>query len=511
MAKTKSPGRRGRGGGGGGHGKPPAREHAPSRARELVRLAKAKTRPAVELLAEADAIRDLSWAATAMAQVATVGNTSLKQTEEALRGALQRAAMVERLGRRAEVLGDLAKAVAGWHGRTRDVLLLEVAEGIAALPDGEWTLSAIEAAAGHVGPDGREVLFQRAGGNAGFESRGFKAVLRHAEPHEHGRLMVAIQDMADAPRAEALGQLHHRGCAEALAPAMEAMMALSEEARAEPLRRMVWRMDDVQDLARVAGLGGERPDVLIACGARLDKLGDAAGKGMLLQAAERADLPPATRKRLEAAAEKAGLDLAAPAVPVESAEPEQEAVATEGTWRPERRAGTHTLALWNTYDGGLGLPHLRAVARAAPLAAAFNLDLLLVAFPADLAAIAEAAATETGIGEGAGHLEALLEAGRVSAVDELTLDDLPGWPVATTPKPDPERLETLERAKEVHGRLCVLMGLGPRGLPRHVLEACPAHYEITGASVSLETATAMGILAERLRALGPANSTDSSR
>ena len=47
-------------------------------------------------------------------------------------------------------------------------------------------------------------------------------------------------------------------------------------------------------------------------------------------------------------------------------------------------------------------------------------------------------------------------------------------------------------------RVCLIMGLGRKGLPRSLLDKVPYHLEITGSGVPLETATAMGILAYML-------------
>jgi hypothetical protein len=80
--------------------------------------------------------------------------------------------------------------------------------------------------------------------------------------------------------------------------------------------------------------------------------------------------------------------------------------------------------------------------------------------------------------------------------------------VATTPHPEPAKAAdlagALARARAAGtGRLCVLMGLGKRGLPASLLRAVASHVELTGQGVSLETATAMGVVAERLRTLPP--------
>ncbi len=43
------------------------------------------------------------------------------------------------------------------------------------------------------------------------------------------------------------------------------------------------------------------------------------------------------------------------------------------------------------------------------------------------------------------------------------------------------------------------MGLGKKGLPESFLKSVPYHLEHTGKDVALETATAMGVIAEQLR------------
>lgn len=193
------------------------------------------------------------------------------------------------------------------------------------------------------------------------------------------------------------------------------------------------------------------------------------------------------------------------------AEPRRDAADTA---RPKAGA-RHALALHATYDGGMSRAHLQAVARAAPLCDGFDLDLVLFGFPFDdIDSLVKAVATETNIGGGGKHIQHLAEGGHVTLVrcpdgalppDDGTL----GRFVATTPRPMEGHQRTLNDAKSAatgdasNGRICVIMGLGRSGLPRGWLEGIPFHYEITGRDVSLETATAMGILADRLRALGP--------
>jgi hypothetical protein len=206
-----------------------------------------------------------------------------------------------------------------------------------------------------------------------------------------------------------------------------------------------------------------------------------------------------------AAAASASADPERPEPPIQSASSAQSAV-------PMGRR--HVLALYDTYEGGLKEVHLRAIARAAPLCYAFGLDLALMGFPAsNLRALAGQAATETNIGDGGRYLDQLVADGRVQLISCTTRDPPTDWstvglPVATTSEPDPAKLTDFPQLRAAaqaagFGRVCLVMGLGKRGLPPTLLKAVRHHLELTGKRVSMETATAMGVMAERLRQLPP--------
>jgi hypothetical protein len=172
----------------------------------------------------------------------------------------------------------------------------------------------------------------------------------------------------------------------------------------------------------------------------------------------------------------------------------------------------HILALYDTYEGGLKPIHFRAMARAAPLCAAFGLDLALMGFPTDdLARLVERVVDETNIGKGGRYLKELHEAGRIHLVpctEKAPPEDWSdlGLPVATTSRPRKEKRVDLDgaidhaRSEHPLGRVCLIMGLGRRGLPQRMLDKATYHLELTGSNVPLETSTVMGIIAEKLRA-----------
>ncbi len=179
---------------------------------------------------------------------------------------------------------------------------------------------------------------------------------------------------------------------------------------------------------------------------------------------------------------------------------------------PERKSRRHILALYDTYEGGLKPVHSRAVARAAPLCAAFGLDLALMGFPSnDLERIVELSEKETNIGRGGAYIRELHRSDRIMLVDCSGKNPPSDWsdlglPVATSSRPDKLKSVKLGKAMEIsrsghpEKRICLIMGLGRKGLPDSLLRSVPHHLEITGVNIPLETATAMGILAYMIHA-----------
>jgi hypothetical protein len=167
------------------------------------------------------------------------------------------------------------------------------------------------------------------------------------------------------------------------------------------------------------------------------------------------------------------------------------------------RLGRLTLALYNSYDPvRLAEAHRRALARAAPLALAFDANLATLGFPFDRelrtpVEVARWLATTTSIGKGGELLAELAEAGRFQVL-ELPRRGLPpqlGTVVATTSRPsEARRVDPAWAARELaEGRsLCMLFGLGPKGLPREVIDFSKHHLDVTRRGVALETCTALG-------------------
>jgi len=162
-----------------------------------------------------------------------------------------------------------------------------------------------------------------------------------------------------------------------------------------------------------------------------------------------------------------------------------------------------TIGLYNSYDPvKFHESHRRALARAGPLALAFDCNLATFGFPYDKelstpAEIAEWVASTTSIGESGAYLVELAARGRFSCFDFPRKGFPPqlGEVVVTTRRPSQgRRVAPSDMRKElVSGRsFLLLFGLGPHGLPREVFEMSAKHLDITGRGYSLETCTALG-------------------
>ncbi|MFP4545390.1 MAG: DUF531 family protein [Methanomassiliicoccales archaeon] len=165
--------------------------------------------------------------------------------------------------------------------------------------------------------------------------------------------------------------------------------------------------------------------------------------------------------------------------------------------------GRATLGLYNSYDPvKFREAHRRALARAGALASAFRLNLATFGFPlpGEISLPREAAdwvASTTSIGEDGMYLRELAQQGRFDVFPRPGKGFPPqmGEVVLTTSRPEEKKEISPE---EVVGFLrsgrgvCLLFGLGPKGVPKGIRRITRYHLDITGDSRSLETCTAMG-------------------
>lgn len=175
--------------------------------------------------------------------------------------------------------------------------------------------------------------------------------------------------------------------------------------------------------------------------------------------------------------------------------------------------GRMTIGLYNSYDPvRFREAHRRALARAGPIALAFDANLATFGFPysKDLRTpidIVRWTATTTSVGEGGKYLVELAEAGRFHTFDYPRKGFPPqlGEIVITTNRPDPGRHATTTMLADLlrgGTSICLVFGLGPRGLDdRDVYPLGRYHFDLTSRGISLETATAIGAAPAMIAAL----------
>ncbi|MCL1984607.1 MAG: DUF531 domain-containing protein [Methanomassiliicoccaceae archaeon] len=146
--------------------------------------------------------------------------------------------------------------------------------------------------------------------------------------------------------------------------------------------------------------------------------------------------------------------------------------------------------------------HRRALARAGPLALAFDCNLALFGFPfpeepGTPKELAEWVASTTSIGGDGRYFVELAEKGRFQSFPYPGKGFPPqlGEPILTTSKPDPKLSITLSDAKrmiDTGNSILLVFGLGPHGVPKSASGIPRYNLDITGGRYSLETCTALG-------------------
>jgi len=174
--------------------------------------------------------------------------------------------------------------------------------------------------------------------------------------------------------------------------------------------------------------------------------------------------------------------------------------------------GRMTIGLYNTYDPTkFREAHRRVLARAGPIAFAFDCNLATFGFPYEKEMrtsqdIVDWLSTTTSIGDGGKYLIEMAKAGRFLVFDKPKKGFPPqlGEVIITTRKPETGKsISPAELGKSIAGGQSVLLlfGLGPHGLPKPLFKVGKLHLDITGKGMSLETCTAIGAVPAVLKTL----------
>ena len=302
------------------------------------------------------------------------------------------------------------------------------------------------------------------------------------------RLVSRLSDIKGDLRARLLGYLHFQlDKARIQTNPTVLSLALQSQNSEDILRYLVRICSTSSDLDEVASVSGTSSSIMLALTARADRKGFtneankfASNAKQLIDSLQSSDKKEKLLYKLKVTTDRLqGVD----SPKSSKAVPELSEVA---------KSGKHTLGLLNTYGGKWNHPHFKAIHKAASLCSAFDLDLALIGFPkVESEKLMNEVKKEMRL-PNEGYLSSLFSNQRVRFFDKDVDESWAGSKVATTANPDANKLELPD------GRLCMIVGLGPKGLPKSFLKASNYHFELTGSNIAFETGTAMGSIAGHL-------------
>jgi len=314
-----------------------------------------------------------------------------------------------------------------------------------------------------------------------------KAILRSLINRDETRKLVnQVLELESKTKIKLLGYIHlqfNKLKIEISPTALE--LALTIKDLDEYLNYLVRVCSTTQDLDALSELD-LAPDILLAIAVRADRKGwpDFYHKYLLKAKSSIDSLAPSdTKDRLLFKYEKSKIGL----IPQIS-----KPINVQSFDFPLVEKGKHTLGLFNTYEGNWNHPHFKAVYKASKLCSAFDLDLALIAFPKiSPEKLMKEVNKEMRVTKD-DFLAALFSLKRVMLFENDIEESLVGQKVVTTSNPDKDKTDLPS------GKLCMVMGLGPKGLPKSYLKKSNYHFELTGSNVAFETGTAMGAISSEL-------------
>ncbi|MBA3045605.1 MAG: DUF531 domain-containing protein [Candidatus Thermoplasmatota archaeon] len=541
------------------------KEHTPSRYRAIIQESKSgKGRPVAKLVEDALSMPDSYFSALALFGISGDRRVSEAQSRNLIKDSIQLSDKEARLWRKAELLTLMCQKAKNHPLNTHELIRSQIMEKLWAFPEGKDQSAAVIGCADFLGCQYFHGLLKLAIGNPGFEMEAGKPVIRQWVKDCSSSQGISAEDIANllAAMPEGLvkvklhGYLHiqltragNEGLA-VLENALSHAMKLSGDDRIQAIKYLIDQSPNLESLELLAKGITELGEPTSEAGlfSTLAANADKAGRKDLaldwfttgLDIIENVDDPEQralVRIKLATGLERLGnselaentLNLALTdaegnetttakvqrAMGVSPDEPKdrKDTMPVHDT-KNQDKANRHVLGLYDTYEGGMKPVHIRMVARAAPLCIAYNLDLALFGFPErDLNNLVRKVLNDTNIGKGGMYLKELQKHGRISLIScsQQVPPSAENWkeiglPIATTSRPAKGKETSLEKALEkamAHPkkRLCLIMGLGKKGLPISLMNSAEFHVELTGSNIALETSTAMGIIAQQLGSL----------
>lgn len=540
-------------------------KHDPSFYRGLIREKKSKKgRHPTKLLSEARAIQDPYYASLALFRLSDDPRLPLSEAKLVAREALRLAEKESRLWRRAELYGKLAKYAKTWNkdfsNTDNEYFLDEILNKLQVFPKGKGLSQNINEISKHIGCSRLLSLLTIAISNNEFILEDSKTVIRQwattcfsqISPEEMYAILIKIKD--SFLQSKLLGYLYLQ-CSKkqidfqkALQTAIKVAFQLESIERQEALRYLSRHVSSKQDFLTLK-------EAILSLSSTLDRvqlLATLAGQAdknefkdfslnVFIEALEESkkinDITEQTKEQVKIAegflkiqqidyakkllvknhqstndkSIKSSIEkmMTHYNLPFDKIQPITNTLPVSEFNTSNLPASTgNALGLYDTYQGSIKPIHIRTLARAAPLCAAFGLDLALIGFPiSDVNDFIKQVTTDTTIGKGGKYLQFLLDENRIHFYScshkKLPLFRENEIVIATTAHPDKNKSITLQDAIKIkensqNNKLIVIMGLGKKGLSNLLLQQVDYHLELTGLNVPLETCTAMGIITMKM-------------
>ena len=462
------------------------KNHNPSVARRISREIKRGESPE-SLLPLAKSINDPYYRSLSLVSIAS--SISSKKSKNIFESAFREVNNVKEEWRRIELLGKIAKNLKIMPDGNQKNRMFEKVLVLSSKGKEEATKDFVVKYSKNYPDELLETLLYHTINLKQYSFESSKAVIRiWVKRKPVDSLLAQLLVIKSNLRTRLLGYLHFQlsKCKIQIKPtALET--ALQANNSEEMLRYLVRICSSPSDLGLVASsVSDQSPAIMLALTARADRKGWAKeARAYASQAQETIDHLPTSNEK-EGLLSKLKITLDRLDAPL----PEKPIIPLEDSGMVSK--GKHTLGLLNTYGGKWNHPHFKAIHKAANLCSAFDLDLALIDFPKiESGELINEVKKEMRL-PNEGYLSSLFSNQRVRFFDKDVDESWAGSKVATTANPDANKLELPD------GRLCMIMGLGPKGLPKSFLKASDYHFELTGSNIAFETGTAMGSIAGHL-------------
>tara|TARA_B100001250_G_scaffold119316_1_gene101232 strand:- start:421 stop:1851 length:1431 start_codon:yes stop_codon:yes gene_type:complete len=469
------------------------KNHNPSIARRILRDLKRGESPE-NLIPEIKQISDPYYKALALVYISSVGFLDRKKSANLLKQAFSNVENVEQSWRRLELLGDISKRLKELQDSK---LKANQYKEILKLLKSEKKRSASEffvKNAKHFPASLLDSLLTTSLKLKGHEFKSSKAVVRHWLNHKSAEDLIKVLSIQKGEiRPKLLGYLHFQLNKSKIKTESSALeLALKASKSEEMLRYLVRICSKPADLVLVESYISTEPSekaipISIALIARADRKGwnqlahqFADNTRNLIESISDSELRDKFKSKLQITTDRLKGEII-PSTP----SPKKEMVVISDS-------GKNTLGIYNTYGGNWNHPHYKAVFKAANLCSAFDLNLALIDFPEiEPDYLVSEIKKEMRLAND-GYLSQLFSKDRIRFFERDIDESWTGSKIVTTANPESSKKQLPE------GKICMVMGLGPKGLPKSYIAKSKNHFEITGSGVAFETGTAMGAIAGHL-------------